>query len=165
MLLYHKKTKTAILLYRNCGWILFFWTLLPAPVYPSRRLGISSPREAWRISSRAAHRPCISSRHSRAYPFLRFDAIRAQPVISRRDIQHFALMIYNFYEIDDMQGLRLDFIAKDIGLQGKFSSLQAFLFLAIKYKSFTLYPFRSIYGVSLNYWSIKNPWLLLFFVL
>ena len=50
---------------------------------------------------------CISSRHSRAYPFLRFD-----------DMQHFVLVICNFYEIDDMQGLRLDFIAKNIGLQG-----------------------------------------------
>ena len=32
--------------------------------YPIRRLGISSPREAWCISSRAARRPCISSRAS-----------------------------------------------------------------------------------------------------
>jgi len=37
-------------------------------VYPSRRLGISSPREAWRISSSAAHRPCISSRASVHFP-------------------------------------------------------------------------------------------------
>ena len=36
-------------------------------VYPSRRLGISSPREVRCISSRAAHRPCISSRAS-VYP-------------------------------------------------------------------------------------------------
>ena len=27
-----------------------------------------------------------------------------------------------------------------------------FLFVAVKYKSFTLYPFRSIYGVSFNFW-------------
>ena len=37
-------------------------------VYPSRRLGISSPREAWCISSRAASRPCISSRASVHFP-------------------------------------------------------------------------------------------------
>jgi len=36
--------------------------------YPSRRLGISSPREAWCISSRAKSRPCISSRVSVYFP-------------------------------------------------------------------------------------------------
>jgi len=33
-------------------------------VYPSRRLGISSPHNVRCISSRAASRPCISSRAS-----------------------------------------------------------------------------------------------------
>ena len=53
-------------------------------VYPSRRLGISSPREAWWISSRAASRPCISSRASVYppaawwYPALRADDIPQQ---------------------------------------------------------------------------------------
>ena len=31
-------------------------------------------------------------------------------------------------------------------------SFKPFLFWAVKYKSFTLYPFRSIYGVSFNHW-------------
>ena len=57
--------------------------------YPSRRLGISLTREVRRISSRAARRPCISSRAS--VHFLRLD-----------DIQHFVLMICNSYGIDDM---------------------------------------------------------------
>ena len=43
-------------------------------------------------------RSWISSRPSRAYFFLRFD-----------DIQHFVLVIYNFSEIGDIQGFRLDF--------------------------------------------------------
>ena len=47
------------------------------------------------------------SHHAPACIPLRFD-----------DMQHFVLVIYNFYEIDDMQGLRLDFIAKNIGLPG-----------------------------------------------
>ena len=33
---------------------------------------------------------------------------------------------------------------------GSFCPFKPFLFLAVKYKSFTLYPFRSIYGVSFN---------------
>ena len=41
------------------------------------------------------------------------------------------------------------------GLLGEFSSLRAFLFLPVKYKSFILYPFSSIYGVSFNYWFAK----------
>ena len=36
--------------------------------YPSRRLGISSPHEVRCISSRAARRPCISSRASVHFP-------------------------------------------------------------------------------------------------
>ena len=36
--------------------------------YPSRRLGISSPHEVRWISSRAASRPCISSRTSVYFP-------------------------------------------------------------------------------------------------
>ena len=63
-------------------------------VYPSRRLGISSTHEVRRISSRAARRPCISSRAS--VHFLRLD-----------DIQHFVLMICNSYGIDDIQGFAL----------------------------------------------------------
>ena len=43
-----------------------------------------------------------------------------------------------------------DFI-KFVWLAGIFSFLRAFLFLAVKYKPFTLYPFRSICGVSFNY--------------
>ena len=43
------------------------------------------------------------------------------------------------------------FYSKNEGLPGYFSSLQAVFFFAVKYKSFTLYPFRSIYGVSFNY--------------
>ncbi len=46
--------------------------------YPNRRFG-------------------ISSRHSRAYPFLRFD-----------EIQHCVLMICNSFGIDDIQGYHLD---------------------------------------------------------
>ena len=47
--------------------------------------------------------------------------------------------------------LFIGFLAKNRGLLGEFSSLRAFLFLPVKYKSFTLYPFRSIYRVSFNY--------------
>ena len=57
--------------------------------YPSRRLGISSPREAWCISSRA--RCALVSHHAPACIFLRLD-----------DIQCFALMICNSYGIDDI---------------------------------------------------------------
>ena len=42
-----------------------------------------------------------------------------------------------------------DFI-KFVGFVRIASSLQAFFVIAIKNKSFTLYPFRSIYGVSFN---------------
>ena len=53
-------------------------------VYPSRRLGISLTHEVRHISSRAARRPCISSRAGvYLYTRLRLD-----------DIQCFALMIY-----------------------------------------------------------------------
>ena len=43
------------------------------------------------------------------------------------------------------------FYSKNEGLPGCFSSSQVFLFLAVKYKSFILYPFRSIYRVSFNF--------------
>ena len=49
--------------------------------------------------------------HRRCIP-LRLDDILAR----KRDVLVFGRMICNFYEIDDMQGLRLDFIAKNIGL-------------------------------------------------
>ena len=61
-------------------------------VYPSRRLGISSDASRYIIS------PCRAvSHHALACIFLRLD-----------DIQHFVLVICNFCEIDDIQGLRLD---------------------------------------------------------
>ena len=52
---------------------------------------------------------------------------------------------------DDIQGYRLDFIAK-FRLAGMvFVLASLFLFLPVKYKSFTLCPFRSMYGVSFNF--------------
>ena len=44
----------------------------------------------------------LVSHHAPACIFLRLDAIRAKPVIPRRDIQHFVLMICNFFGIDDI---------------------------------------------------------------
>ena len=58
-------------------------------VYPSRRLGISSPREAWCISSRA--RCALVYHHAPACICLRLD-----------EIQHFVLMICNSSGIDDI---------------------------------------------------------------
>ena len=52
-------------------------------VYPSRRLGISSPREAWCISSRAR---CALVSHQ---PLWGWISLRLD------DIQHFVLVIYN----------------------------------------------------------------------
>ena len=46
-------------------------------------------------------------------------------------MQQFVLVIYNFYEIDDMQGLRLDFI-ENARLQGWFLTLQAFFVFSSK---------------------------------
>ena len=62
--------------------------------YPSRRLSISSPHEVWWISSAL----WAVYHHASACIFLRLD-----------EIQNFVLMICNFFEIDDIQGLRLDF--------------------------------------------------------
>ena len=56
------------------------------------------------------------------------------------DIQCSALMIFSHIVSDDIHFLR------------KWLNLQVFLFLVVKYKSFTLYPLHSIYGVSFNCW-------------
>ena len=44
----------------------------------------------------------------------------------------------------------IGFTAKIQACRDSFHPRKPFLFLAVKYKSFTLYPFRSIYGVSFN---------------
>ena len=44
----------------------------------------------------------------------------------------------------------IDFLAKIEACRDSFRHCKPFLFLPVKYKSFTLYPFRSIYGVSFN---------------
>ena len=68
--------------------------------YPSRRLGITSPRKVRCISSapQGLHlitRQRVFSCSLMIYKAFRFDAIRAQPVISRRDMQFLAeLIIY-----------------------------------------------------------------------
>ena len=88
---------------------------------------------------------CISSRHSRAYPFLRFD-----------DMQHFVLVICNFYEIDDMQGLRLDFIAKKYRLVGKIFVLQAFFSFSRKIQIVHFCPFRSLYAPFVQFMGYRS---------
>ena len=92
--------------------------------YPNRRLGISSRFSVHLISSFEA-----VYHHSSECIFLRLD-----------DIQCFALMIFSH------------FVSDDIHFLWKWLDLQAFLFLPVKYKSFNLSPFRSIYGVAFNYW-------------
>ena len=52
--------------------------------------------------------------------------------------------------IRSAQSFFIKFIAKKQACRDGFRPCKLFLFLAVKYKSFTLYPFRSIYGVSFN---------------
>ena len=71
----------------------------------------------------------IIDARSAAYIISSFGAVyhHASACISLRldEIQHYVLVICNSFGIDDIQGLRLDFI-ENIGLQGQFLSLQVF---------------------------------------
>ena len=75
-------------------------------------------------------------------------------IITRQSVFSCGLMIYNaphwWYTRPKARYTR--FRTDDIHFLWKWFFLQAFLFLTVKYKSFTLYPFRSIYRVSFNYW-------------
>ena len=75
-------------------------------------------------------------------------------IITRQSVFSCGLMIYNaphwWYTRPKARYTR--FRTDDIHFLRKWLKLQAFLFLAVKYKSFILYPFRSIYGVSFNLW-------------
>ena len=64
--------------------------------YPSRRLGISSPREVRCISSRAASRPCISSRASVHLPAAWWYTRK------KRDILSLLCGWYTMLRIDDI---------------------------------------------------------------
>ena len=57
----------------------------------------------------------------------------------------FLLLKYGFFD------LFIGFLAKIEACWESFRPCEPFLFLPVKYKSFTLYPFGSIYGVSFNY--------------
>ena len=63
-----------------------------------------------------------------------------------------AVWWYTMLRIDDIQPLRIWWYT----LSAKVIKMQAFLFLAVKCKSFILYSFRSIYGVSFNLWSAEE---------
>ena len=87
-----------------------------------------------KLQSFFIHYGVMAYHHASAYIKLRND-----------DIQCSALMIFSH------------FVSDDIHFPRKWFDFQAFLLLAVKYKSFTLYPFRSIYGVSfIFYFSSKN---------
>ena len=94
--------------------------------YPNRRFGISSRFSVHLISSFGAVYHHGIAVHTLSCGLMIYNALHWWYSATS------CLMIYTFCESD--------LICKP------------FLFLAIKNKSFTLYPFRSIYGVSFNYW-------------
>ena len=82
------------------------------------------------------NRSFFAYHHALACIKLRNDKILAR----KRDILVFGRIISSHFVSDDIHFLR------------KWLKLQALFVLAVKYKLFTLYPFRSIYGVSFHDW-------------
>ena len=97
--------------------------------YPLRSNGISSRFSVYLISPLG----CISSLVRVYFPAVWWDT---RPKAR-----------YTRFRTDDIQPLRVWWYT----LSAKVIKMQAFLFLSVKYKSFTLCPFRSICRVSFNY--------------